>query len=115
MIREDVRQQVQNKQNKQKEHHDQQITRPLELQIGDKVLYYKAAMEKQWSGKLEEKWKGLYYIHDVGPHGTYKLRDMDGKISKTQINESLLKLYKDRISWDPIVTIHTIPSNNYDE
>ena len=55
LIREDVRQQVQNKQNKQKEYHDQQITRPLELQIGDKVLYYRAAMEKQWSGKLEEK------------------------------------------------------------
>ena len=95
LIREDVRQQVQNKQNIQKEYHDQQITRPLELQIGDKVLYYKAAMEKQWSGKLEEKWKGPYYIHDVGPHGTYKLRDMDGKISKIQINGSFLKLYKD--------------------
>ena len=106
---------MQNKQNKQKEHHDQQITRPLELQIGDKVLYYKAAMKKQWSGKLEEKWKGPYYIHDMGSHGMYKLRDMDGKISKTQINGSLLKLYKDRIFWDLIITIHTIPSNNHDE
>ena len=62
LIREDVRQYVHDKQNKQKDYHDQQITRPLKLQIGDKVLYYKAAMEKQWSGKLEEKWKGPYYI-----------------------------------------------------
>jgi hypothetical protein len=29
----------------------------LEFEIGDKVLYYNAAKEKQWSGKLEEKWK----------------------------------------------------------
>ena len=57
-------------------------------------------MEKQWSGKLEEKQKEPYYIYNIGPYGTYKLRDLDGKVSKTQINGSLLKLYKDPFSLD---------------
>jgi hypothetical protein len=44
----------------------------LEFKIGDKVLYYNTAKKKQWSGKLEEKWKGLYYIHLVIINGFYK-------------------------------------------
>ncbi|CAI2192480.1 17728_t:CDS:2 [Funneliformis geosporum] len=34
-------------------HHDD-----LLLEIGDIVLYYDAAKDKQWPGKLNPKWKG---------------------------------------------------------
>ncbi len=40
-------------------YHDRKIKRKLNLNIGDKVLLYDAAKAKQWSEKLEEKWKGL--------------------------------------------------------
>ena len=50
---------------KQKDLYDQKFKRKDDFYIGEKVLYYNAAKEKQWSGKLNNKWKGPYYIHDV--------------------------------------------------
>ena len=66
------------------------------FQIGDKVLYYNAAKEKQWSGKLEEKWKGPYYIHEIVSKGSYKIKTMEGRIQKTPVNGELLKEYTNR-------------------
>ena len=40
---------------KQKDNHNQQVRTNQVFHIGDKVLYYKAEKEKQWTGKLEEK------------------------------------------------------------
>jgi predicted transcriptional regulator len=77
----------------------------LEFEIGDKVLYYNAAKEKQWSGKLEEKWKGPYYIHSVIVNGSYKLKELDGKILKTPVNGELLKKYYDRKEFESFVVI----------
>ena len=53
-----------------------------DLNIGDKVLLYDATKVKQWSGKLEEKWKGPYLIHDKLLNGSYKLKDFKGNIFK---------------------------------
>ena len=69
------------------------------------MLYYNAAKEKQWSGKLEEKWKGPYYIYEIIVNGSYKLKDMNGKILKTSINGELLKEYFDRRNFEPMVVI----------
>ena len=46
---------VTKQQTKQKDNHDQQVHTNQVFQIGDKVLYYRAEKEKQWTGKLEEK------------------------------------------------------------
>jgi hypothetical protein len=54
-IREQTRKQIQKVQQKQKEYHDQQIDHVTSFNIGEKVLMYNAAKEKQWSGKLNEK------------------------------------------------------------
>jgi len=81
------------------------IPREIVYEIGEKVLYYKASMDNQRTGKLDEKWKGPYHIHDTGPNGTYKLRDSRGKLSKSYINGNLLKLYKE---WESC----RLPSNN---
>ena len=77
----------------------------MKFSIGDKVLYYDAAKEKQWTGKLNPKWKGPYYIHQVGEKGAYKLRTIDGKVLRTPVNGSLLKLYYDRQNWEPIIVV----------
>ena len=89
------------KQNKQKERHDRHLRTNQTFSIGDKVLYFRAEKEKQWTGKLDEKWKGPYYIHFVGPHGSYKLRDLSGKVLKAPVNATLLKSYHDRQDFLP--------------
>jgi hypothetical protein len=88
----------------QKQHHDQQII-PKVFNIGDKVLMYRMQLEKQYSGKFEQKWKGPYYVHATFGNGAYKLRTMDGKVLKTSIHGNQLKLYFNRPSWEPMVII----------
>ena len=69
------------------------------------MLYYNAAKEKQWSGKLDEKWKGPYYIHTVLINGSYKIKEMNGKVLKTPVNGEWLKIYHSRESFEPMVVI----------
>ena len=93
-------------QEKQKEYHDKKIRRKQdEFEIGDKVLYYNAAKEKQWSGKLEEKWKGPYYIQQKLLNGSYKIKELNGKILKTPVNGELLKKYNSREEFIPYVVV----------
>ena len=89
----------------QKEYHDKQGKRKEKFQIGDKVLLYKAYKDKQWSGKLEEKWKGPYYIHEVLLNGSYKIKELNGKIRKIPVNGELLKKYYDRDNFEPMVIV----------
>jgi len=95
ILRESVRDTIEESQSEQKRRYDMRIPREIVYEIGEKVLYYKAFMDNQRTGKLDEKWKGPYHIHDTGPNGTYKLRDSRGKLSKSYINGNLLKLYKE--------------------
>jgi hypothetical protein len=90
---------------KQKHRFDHKVTKPISFQIGDQVLYFNAAKAKQWSGKLDPKWKGPYYIHQVLPHGAYKIRTIEGNVLVTPVNGNLLKTYHDRHDWEPIIYI----------
>ena len=72
----------------------------VQFQIGDLVLYYNATKEKQWSGKLDPKWKEPYYIHNVLMNGSYKLRNKQGRVLVTPANGSLLKKYNDQLEQD---------------
>src|ERR1043166_3093043 len=92
-------------QQKRKESFDKKIKTNQKFEIGDKVLYYNAAKEKQWSGKLEEKWKGPYYIHEVKLNGSYTLKNTDNQIIEVPVNGELLKLYHDRQNFIPYVVI----------
>src|SRR5437764_4199734 len=86
---------IERSQEKQKQRHAERINED-KFEIGDKILLKDAAKEKQWSGKLSQKWKGPYYIHQVIGKGAYKLRDMDGRILKATRNIKHLKKYFDQ-------------------
>ncbi len=105
-IRENARIENSKSQEKQKKYHDNKIRRRQDkFEIGEKVLYYNAAKEKQWSGKLEEKWKGPYYIHQEMLNGSYKIKEMNGKVLKTPVNGELLKKYNSREEYIPYVVV----------
>ena len=104
-IRLQTQQKIHHMQKKQKDRHDGKLKRPITFKIGDKVLYYKANLEKQWSGKFQTKWKGPYYIHTILLNGSYKIRTLEGNVLATPVNGNLLKPYHDRLEWEPIVHI----------
>ena len=79
--------------------------RIINSKLEKKVLYYNAAKEKQWTGKLEEKWKGPYYIHQIMLNGSYKIKETNGKVLKTPVNGELLKEYKSREEFIPYVVV----------
>ena len=84
-------------QSKQKEYYDKRIKKNhTEFKIGAKVLKFEASRENSRSGKLDDKWKGPFLIHDVQSNNVYKMKTLDGKVFKTPINGTLLKLYYDR-------------------
>ena len=51
-------------------------------------------MENQLSGKLEDKWQGPYYIHDILGNGSYKLRQKNGMILSKHVHGNRLKTYQ---------------------
>jgi len=105
VVRSKAKLKIEKSQQHQKEYHDKKGKRKQEFQIGNKVLYYDAAKEKQWSGKLEDKWKGPYYIHDILVNGSYKIKELNGKVLKVPVNGELLKLYYSRENFEPMVVI----------
>jgi len=104
-IRNKTIEQVEKVQQKQKEYHDKKIKKKHTFEIGDEVLYYIAAKEKQWTGKLEEKWKGPYYIHNKSLKGSYKLKTKEGNVLRTPVNGELLKKYHSRQNFIPYLVI----------
>ena len=104
-IRYQAKEEIKKSQTKQKKYHDQKYKMKEKYEIGDKVLYYNAAKEKTWSGKLEEKWKGPYYIHAIMLKGAYKLKEMEGRILKKPVNGELLKKYYSRENFEPMIVI----------
>ncbi|GBB87854.1 hypothetical protein RclHR1_14350003 [Rhizophagus clarus] len=103
-VRNKAKENIKKSQENQKKYYDQKRLKEG-FNIGDKVLYYDASKEKQWSGKLEEKWKGPYYIHEIINKGSYRIKTMEGKIMKTPVNRELLKEYIDRRNFEVIVRI----------
>jgi hypothetical protein len=82
-------------QQKQKLRHDKNI-KEQSFKIGDLVLLYKSQLRGK--KKLEERWNGPYYIHEILENGAYKLRTMDDKILKIPVNSERLKKYYSRNS-----------------
>ena len=96
---------IKKSQEQQKRRHDGRIKEETKFEIGMKVLLKDAAKEKQWSGKLSQKWKGPYYIHEIVGGGTYKLRTLEGKVLKTSRNVKHLKKYFDQKDRLPLIFV----------
>jgi hypothetical protein len=80
-------------QQQQKQRHDENLVR-IFYKIGDLVLLYKSQLRGK--KKLQDRWKGPYYIHEDLGNGVYKLRTLQGDILKTPVNSERLKLYNQR-------------------
>ncbi|GBC28384.2 uncharacterized protein K02A2.6-like [Rhizophagus irregularis DAOM 181602=DAOM 197198] len=105
VIRRKIKENVKEAQEKQKQQHDKRGIRKPKFEIGEKVLLYEAWREKQWSGKLQNKWKGPYLIHEEFGNGAYKLKELDGRILKTPQNGEWLKKFYDRRGFTPKIVI----------
>ncbi|GBC40582.2 uncharacterized protein K02A2.6-like [Rhizophagus irregularis DAOM 181602=DAOM 197198] len=105
VIRRKMKENVEEAQERQKQQHDKRGIRKPKFEIGEKVLLYEAWREKQWSGKLQNKWKGPYLIHEEFGNGAYKLKELDGRILKTPQNGEWLKKFYDRGRFTPKIVI----------
>ena len=76
------------------------------FQIGKEVHYHDTVKEKYYSGKLEEKWKGLYTINVILLNRLYKIADQY-RVLRTPVNSDQLKKY-DRWNLELIVVIEVI-------
>ena len=78
---------IEKAQEKQSKCHDDKLQVHIYC-IGDKVL-----LRNFRAKKLDQKWHGPYYIHDVRPNGVYKLRIIEGKVRKKVIHADQLRPY----------------------
>jgi hypothetical protein len=80
---------------RQKKRYDEGISLYLiPLEIGDKVLLH----DPTKTGPLQQQWKGPYYVHDVRPNNTYKLRELGGQVLKKPVNAARIRLYHENSS-----------------
>jgi len=98
-----VQQHIEKEQQKQKQVYDKQGISE-KLKIGDQVLVERTWLKNNFSAKLENKWIGPYYIHDVLKDNVYKLRTLEGKAVKSVIHGNRLKLYHEK-RMEPVVII----------
>ncbi len=89
----------------QKYHKDKRMKKEIIYQKGDKVLLYDSRLDKQWSGKLEKKWKGPFTVEKRLDKGSYVLSN-DFGLMKIPIHSDRLKLYQNRESWEPYIMIN---------
>ena len=98
-----VRNKVTQEQQRQKERHDQKGVSE-KLKIGDKVLVERSWLKTNFSAKLEDKWMGLYYVHNVLKDNVYKLRTLEGRLVRNLVHGNRLKIYKERLM-EPVVLV----------
>ena len=69
------------------------------------MLIYDSKLDKQWSGKLETKWKGPFKIHKCLDKGAYVLHNQFGQQLKEVVHADRLKPYYSRTTWQPQLII----------
>ena len=98
-----VLQQIEKEQQKQKERYDHQGISE-KLKIGNQVLVERTWLKGNFSAKLENKWIGPYYIHDVLKDNVYKLRTLERRLVKNVVHGNRLKVYYEE-KLEPIIFI----------
>src|SRR6185437_12990329 len=104
--KEQAKKNIRKAQQRQKFYWDKKLKKVRQLfEKEEQVLYYDAARDKHFTGKLLPKWKGPYFIHSKVAPDVYKLRTMDRQILETPINAYLLKKYYTLQTLDPIIIL----------
>ena len=80
----------------QKEQQKQKSRLSEKLKIEDKVLVERTWLKTNFSSKLENKWTGPYFVHEIAGDNVYKLRTMEGQKVKNVVHGNRLKLYRER-------------------
>ena len=80
-----VRDRIEKEQHQQKLRHDQQGISE-KLKIGDKVLVERTWLKTNFSAKLEDKWIGPYFIHEVLKDNVYKLRTLERHLDRNLVH-----------------------------
>lgn len=81
---------IQISQQRQMRQHDKRIVQH-NYRIVDKVLLKNFRIKK-----LDPKWTGPYFIHDIKANGTFKLRTLEGKVRKKQVHADQIIPYVER-------------------
>ncbi|RKP33116.1 hypothetical protein BJ085DRAFT_12798, partial [Dimargaris cristalligena] len=63
------------------------------LAIHDIVLEYDSSLDKQWSRKFDNRWRGPYKILDINENGSYTLAELDGTPRYPRVNGDRLKKF----------------------
>ena len=54
---------------------------------------------------MEDKWAGLYFVHNVLENNVYKLRTLEGRLVKNVVHENRLKIYRE-MQLEPVIFIN---------
>ena len=100
-----ARSHIKDSQQKSQERHNKKLKRKIEYKEGDKVLIHDTRLDKQWSGKLETRWKGPFTVQKKLDKGSYIINNQFGQPLKEPIHSDRLKLYQDRINWEPLIVL----------
>ena len=77
-----------------KDYNQQEISE--KLKIGDQILVERTWLKTNFSAKLENKWIGPYFIHDILKNNVYKLRTLEEKLVRNVVHGNRLKKYYKR-------------------
>jgi hypothetical protein len=105
MYQQKARDNIQRSQKYQERRHLEKLPKIVKYKEGDKVLVYDSRLDKQWSGKLDTKWKGPFTISKCLDKGTYALRNQFNQPLKELVHADRLKLYKGRTNWETQIVI----------
>ena len=106
--RQDAQQNIMKQQQKQKERYDR-THKGIDYQIGDKVLLFNVVQSHVHGDKFKDKFDGPFYIHNIVRPGTYKLRNIDGRVRKNPTHADQLKPYLEQTNWEPQIIIDDLP------
>ncbi len=85
---------IEKAQSKQKKEFDAKHL-PSTFKVGDKVWVYNSRKDTRQGGKLEWNWKGPFEIVEQTTRGTYRLKNMNGKVLKQAVSSNRLKAHKE--------------------
>ena len=98
-VRNEAAVEIKHAQEKQKKQIDQKILKKGKelkrpFKIGDHVEMFQSWVANTWSGKIIDRWTGIFLIHKINKRGTYKLKQLNGQVLNQSIHGNRLRIYR---------------------